>query len=70
MNNIDWTLAALDYTNYVQSMSYSDKNTENVRTNLSNLPIIGGAHLQYVHKHCAKFKFYWLNMVRDLDYTN
>jgi hypothetical protein len=37
---------------------------------LLNLPIIGGAHLQYVHKHCAKFKYYWLSMVRVLDYTN
>jgi hypothetical protein len=25
MNDIDWTLAVLDYINYVQSMSYSDK---------------------------------------------
>jgi hypothetical protein len=40
-----------------------NEHTKNVWTKLSNLPIIGGAHLQYVHKHCAKFKYYWLNMV-------
>ena len=37
--------------------------------------IITGEHLQYVntryvYKHCAKSKYYWLNMVRVLDYTN
>jgi hypothetical protein len=40
----------------LQQCSLLVQHTENVRKNLSNLPIIRGAHLQYVHKHCAKFK--------------
>ena len=31
---------------------------------------IGGAHLQYVCKYCAKFERHGLNTVRVRDYTN
>ena len=35
----------------------------------SNQPIIGGAYLQYVYKHGAKFEYYWLKTVGVTDYT-